>query len=322
MRKSWLGIDMWHEKGYTGRGVKICIVDADCDVSLSRNPSKITPIGNSGNSPDWTKEYGYHGMASIDVVQQLAPDAEIHFAHWNIPLETVINYCIDERIDVVSVSLRYSHKPVSHATSQRALDKGILLLTSAGNEGDVPTDLRGYPARKATWMAVGAGLVDGVGIKPKRVDYSSTGKELEVMSMTNMFVQLPTQKWVYSGTSCACPVLASMFCLIKQKERELNKEDIRELLLDHCVDMDVEGHDRRTGWGMFRMPNPESFSRIKEIVLTIDDTMMKIDGDDKEMDTEPIIHKNRTMVPISFIAREFGLNVDWDEDKRQVIIRG
>ena len=40
----------------------------------------------------------------------------------------------------------------------------------------------------------------------------------------------------------------------------------------------------------------------------------------KELDVAPQLNNNRTFVPIRFIAEEFGLNVDWDEINKTVII--
>lgn len=322
----WLGIDQWHKAGYSGKGIKVCIVDADADTSLVRYPQRIVNYLGSGKSSDWTKQHGYHGMASIDVFQQFAPQVEIHFASWEYPLENIINYCIRQKIDIVSVSLRYSGRVVSAATSEKAVNAGTLLFTSAGNKGDVPTDLRGYPARKASWVAVGAGLIQLNGNPPNRASYSSTGKELEVMGPTNLRVQMPPPfNWItYTGTSCACPALASMFALIKEKEKTLNKETVRQMFTEHCVDMDEPGRDRRTGWGMFRMPNVKTGRRMKEIVLVIDRPTAKIDGVVQVIDQPAIIMPatGRAVVPLSFIGRQLGHVVQWDQAKRQVIIDG
>ena len=40
----------------------------------------------------------------------------------------------------------------------------------------------------------------------------------------------------------------------------------------------------------------------------------------KLMDTEPILHNSRTMVPIRFVAEELGCQVDWDGSDRSVTI--
>lgn len=323
MRFRWLGIPMWHQAGYTGKGLKFLVVDADTNTKLARDPSKIINYGGSGKS-DWTKDYGFHGLASIDVIQQICPDATIYFSSWKYSLETIMEWAIQNEVDIVTVSLRYSAQTVSEDISQRAIDQGMLLFTSAGNNGDVPTDLRGYPAKQATWVAVGAGMVEEHGGVPIRLDYSSTGKELEVMGMTHLYVKMPPHaNWmVYTGTSCASPALASCFGLMEQKMGDLTKPQVRAMFTEHCVDMDVEGLDRRTGWGMFRMPNPKDGEKLKEIVLTIGSTKAIIDTVPVEIDQPPIIdaQSNRTLVPLSFIGRALGSQVDWNAENRTVTI--
>ena len=322
-RFKWLGIDRWHRSGYTGKGIKIGVCDADTDISKVRYPEKVTTYNTAGYQPDWNVNHGSHALATIDVIQQIAPEAEIFFGSWNQSLDGFIQECTKRKVDIVNVSLRYSGMaPVSWETSQAAVDSGMLLFTSAGNMGDVPSDLRGYPARKGTWVAVGAALVDA-GNKPRRESYSSTGRELEVMGMTNVIVQMPEPfgRWTYGGTSAASPALAGMFGLYKQKHRELDKEDVRELFLKHCLDMEEEGHDRRTGWGMFRLPHPETGEHMKEIVLHIGNNVASVDGEPTTIDAPPEIKNSRTMVPLSFIARELGHEVEWDGENRRVIIR-
>lgn len=41
----------------------------------------------------------------------------------------------------------------------------------------------------------------------------------------------------------------------------------------------------------------------------------------KEIDIPPIIINDRTLVPVRAVAEEFGLQVDWDDEERTVIIK-
>ena len=324
LRFKWLGIHRWQKAGYAGKGIKIGICDADTDISKARYPEKITTYQTAGYQPNWNEGSGSHALATIDVVQQIAPEAEIFFGSWNQSLDSFVQECIKRKVDIVNVSLRYSGRsPISRATSEAAVAAGMLLFTSAGNKGDVPSDLRGYPAKKGSWIAVGSAILDENTHRPRRVASSSTGRELEVMSTSFIHVRIPQpfNTWVYTGTSAASPVLASMFALYKEKHRELDKEDVRELFLEHCLDMDDEGHDRRTGWGVFRLPHPETEERMKEIVLQIDNNVAIVDGEPVTIDAPPEIKNSRTMVPLSFIARELGHDVEWDGENRRVIIR-
>ncbi|WP_036729639.1 copper amine oxidase N-terminal domain-containing protein [Peptoniphilus mikwangii] len=55
-------------------------------------------------------------------------------------------------------------------------------------------------------------------------------------------------------------------------------------------------------------------NNMTTIVLTIDKTEVLVNGTAKENDVAPEITKDRTFVPIRFIAENLGVTVDWDKD--------
>ena len=62
--------------------------------------------------------------------------------------------------------------------------------------------------------------------------------------------------------------------------------------------------------------------RMKVIELTIGSDEVLVNGVKTKIDVEPIIHKDRTMVPIRFIAEELGYEVKYDKKTQKVTIRG
>lgn len=54
----------------------------------------------------------------------------------------------------------------------------------------------------------------------------------------------------------------------------------------------------------------------KNIVLTIDKYEAVVNGTVEEMDVAPIIHNDRTMLPLRFISERLGLKVDWEHETR------
>ncbi|MCL2356892.1 MAG: N-acetylmuramoyl-L-alanine amidase family protein [Defluviitaleaceae bacterium] len=56
------------------------------------------------------------------------------------------------------------------------------------------------------------------------------------------------------------------------------------------------------------------------IVMTIDEYRANFNGDFFEMHTPPIIHNERTMIPLRFPAEVFGFDVRWDDEKRAAIV--
>lgn len=58
----------------------------------------------------------------------------------------------------------------------------------------------------------------------------------------------------------------------------------------------------------------------KKIELWINKKIIKVNGEEKEIDVAPQIINSRTMVPIRFISENLGLNVTWDEKTKKITI--
>jgi len=58
----------------------------------------------------------------------------------------------------------------------------------------------------------------------------------------------------------------------------------------------------------------------KNIVLTVDSDTAWVDGNRVNLDTSPVIKDGRTLVPIRFLAENFGGGVAWDSETRTVTI--
>ena len=56
------------------------------------------------------------------------------------------------------------------------------------------------------------------------------------------------------------------------------------------------------------------------ISLTIDSDAAYLNGEERILDTAPVVIIGRTMLPIRFIAEGFGLSVDWDEAEQSITI--
>ena len=56
------------------------------------------------------------------------------------------------------------------------------------------------------------------------------------------------------------------------------------------------------------------------IRLTIDSTTAYLNGNASNLDVSPVIYNNRTMLPIRFVSESFGLDVEWHNSARTVIV--
>jgi hypothetical protein len=56
------------------------------------------------------------------------------------------------------------------------------------------------------------------------------------------------------------------------------------------------------------------------IVLTLNSTLAVVNGEQKSMDTTPVIKNNRTMVPLRYAGEFLGARVNWDKNTRTVTV--
>lgn len=59
---------------------------------------------------------------------------------------------------------------------------------------------------------------------------------------------------------------------------------------------------------------------VKYISLTIDSKRVLVNGQEKTIDSQAILRQDRTLVPLRFVSEEMGARVDYDADKRRVLL--
>ena len=98
---------------------------------------------------------------------------------------------------------------------------------------------------------------------------------------------------------------------------------------DNCIDVEAEGFDLRTGYGVFILPEPSTIY-IKKYVpeyketplaeLQIGNNTYLINGKPKAYDAAPFIQNGRTYTPVRFLE-DIGFEVEWMENEQKIIIR-
>jgi len=200
--------------------------------------------------------------------------------------------------DVVSISLGYNtfddgddytyedmdgKTAVSTVACNVAVSKGVVVVNSAGNEGNKPWRYISAPADGDGVIAVGAVDMEG-----ERAYFSSVGPtfdgrikpDVAAMGLGTYGYQ-PDGKssgtFVFAnGTSLACPLIAGICALILQAHPELSPSEVREALISTASRSEIP--DNLTGWGIpdaYRavFHHGMAFTRIAESYLPDEQTI-------------------------------------------------
>ncbi|HOC09313.1 MAG TPA: stalk domain-containing protein, partial [Bacillota bacterium] len=282
------------QKDNQGELATIAVIDRGDMVFDYLKENTIIPFKMKESTTD-------HGTSVIAVGREIAKKARVimlAFDKHNQKQEC-IDYIKDHAggIDVINVS--YSTNVVTaRKYFDQLKDLDIPIICSACNDGKNKIS---YPARFDYTIAVGADKY-----------YSNAGEELDCLAPTDIYyLNSRGEPTFFTGTSCAAPFVSFALALYitwrkKNGLPRLGREEIRKFIHDNCEDMYEEGHDLRSGYGLFKLPEA-----MRLIELTIGSNKYKVDGEEREMDTAPFVKDMRTFVPIRFVAEALGKKVSY-----------
>lgn len=249
----FLGITKWHNLGYTGKGIKILSDEKVCEKYHS---DVVSPEG-------FHSKRG-HGDDVMLYIKLVAPDATF-IAYplsgtWgtNTYKSDCAEYIKNQGVHIFTTSSLSSSISLSKEKAmQDCIEAGCIFFAAAGNKNNKGV----YGESKSDkYLAIG-------GVKPRynngvydwndlyKVGYSSVGKELDYVTVAEI---LGTP-----GTSFCSPVFAGMIGLVQQfflekVGRILTRTEMISFINDNLLDTDAEGFDIYTGYGLFRLPDPET----------------------------------------------------------------
>jgi subtilisin len=145
-----------------------------------------------------------------------------------------IEWAISNNIDILNMSLggRSGSKTLQTAVDN-AYNKGMLLVAAAGNSGYDRKGTIGYPAKYDSVIAVGA-----VDEQNNRADFSSVGKELEIMAPGVSILSTILGGYdLYNGTSMASPHVAGVAALVWDENPNFTNDQIRDALNETTNDI-------------------------------------------------------------------------------------
>ena len=260
----------WNQ-GYTGQGVVVAVVDTgvdskhiDLDNNIWSNPKEIPGNGldddgngfvddvrgwdfvNKDNDPMDLQGHGTHvagtiaaenngvGITGVAYNAKIMPvrvlDASGQGLNTNIAAG--IRYAADNQADIINLSLGSSvPSPEITQAIRYAFEKGSVVVTAAGNDGDATPD---YPARYATHFGITVGAVNSNKNMAGFSDRAGTiPLDYVVAPGVNIYSTLPGNTYGFeSGTSMAAPHVSGVVALLLSANPNLSPVMVERILTE------------------------------------------------------------------------------------------
>ncbi|WP_182901495.1 S8 family serine peptidase [Microbispora sp. H10830] len=273
-----------------GAGVRVAIIDSGADIRHPDLRDRVRAgVDLVGGEPDgWSVDAAYHGSHCAAVVSGaddghgvvgFAVEAEVHackiFPGGRFSdLIEALDYCIEQRIDVVNLSLASRHhSPLVAAKIEQAREAGVACVVAGGNDGG-PVGFPGILPGVLTVAAVGKadafppgtaheaeihGPMTGDGYFSPR--FTCHGPEIDVCApgVAVLSAVPPDGYAALDGTSMAAPHVAGLAALVLAHHsdfrgpfsgRDARRVDhLFHIIKSSCVPLNL-GDLHRTGAGM------------------------------------------------------------------------
>jgi len=288
-----LNIPALHDMGFTGEGIRIGVIDTGfnpaattCLENLRIENTRNFLTGNEyvGGDSHGTevlaclagaREGEYYGPAFgatffLAVTDDVPTETRADEDRWVAAVE----WCDSLGVDIISSSLvyntfdnpgeSYTLSDMDGATSlaaraaEAAVSRGILVVNSAGNEGNTiwggittPADAEHVIAVGATAYRFGSPVISSMSsrgptadgrIKP---DVVAPGEDVYVPRLG-----FPGRYFNQSGTSFSAPLVSGLCALLLEAHPDWDPATVMDSLTQSCLDMGDPGADNLYGWGI------------------------------------------------------------------------
>lgn len=254
-----------HNKGFTGNGVKVAILDTGIDnthedLNVQGGYSVFDDAANSDPFYDGDG-HGTHVAGTVAALNNnlgvigVAYDAELYAVKvlnnsgsgtW-AGIAEGIEWAVENEMDIINMSLGGSQgSSILEEWCNIANEEGLLVVAAAGNSGNRGgnNDSVGYPAKYDSVIAVAATDENN-----NRASFSSTGPAVELSAPgVNVLSTLPGNNYAsYNGTSMASPHVAGVAALVWAEQPELTNTELRQLLQETAQHL---GASHQYGYGL------------------------------------------------------------------------
>ena len=159
-------------------------------------------------------------------------------------LVRAIDWLVQNRVQVVNVSVAGADNPIVKAAVQRAKKKGLVLVAAAGNWG--PRSHDAYPAAYKDVLAVTA-----VQTNLKAYPEANRGDYIDFAAPgVRIWSAVPGGGRFRTGTSFATPFITAVAAAQMRTGRAKNAASLRKILSRNVKDLGKKGKDDTFGWGL------------------------------------------------------------------------
>ena len=137
-----VGADLWHAAGFSGRGVRVVVVDSGFSGHEQAFADAVPPVLARSFREDGSLDGGSgHGLRAARIVREIAPGAELMLLSFSTvsELAEAVDHAIAEQADVISFSVGFVHNGPGDGSGavneivDRAVEAGIVWTVAAGN---------------------------------------------------------------------------------------------------------------------------------------------------------------------------------------------
>lgn len=269
-----------------GKGIKVAVLDTGCDINHPDLKDRIIGGWNftddDRSNPDIFTDYNGHGTHVAGTIAAtennagvigVAPEAGLLIVkvlnkagsgkyEWIIK---GIRYAIEQNADIISMSLGGpADVPELHQAIQAAVEKGILVVCAAGNEGDGDdsTNEFAYPGCYNEVISVGA-----INLERDSSDFTNSHNQIDVVAPGEAILStyLNGKYAKLSGTSMSAPHVSGALALIKtfanqRFERPLSEPELYAQLIRRTVPLG--NSPKLEGNGLVYLTVPEHLAGI------------------------------------------------------------
>jgi subtilisin family serine protease len=248
-----------YAKKYTGKGVKIAIIDAGFDINHEEFKKNIIETYNSrdksSNVQSDDLEIGYHGTAVTGIIASningkglkgLAPDVEVIFI--KLDLEGFLDdedfldaFELAQKAGADIINCSWGTGDVSEVVKMKIDElatkgregKGIVMLFASGNDGqEMKND------ESAIDSIIGVGSTDEANL---RSIYSNFGEKIDILAPggyeLGITTTYPDNRYIkaesaepFLGTSASTPIVSSLVCLLLEVNPNLTRSQIQSII--------------------------------------------------------------------------------------------